>query len=34
MYKLSHNLVDINTEEHLYQTEKKEHTIAMLLKSI
>ena len=31
MYKLSHNLVDINTEHLIYQTVKKEHATAMLL---
>ena len=31
MYKVSHNLADINTEEHLIPNEKKEHAIAMLL---
>ena len=31
MYKVSHNLADINTEERLIPNEKKEHAIAMLL---
>ena len=31
MYKLSHNLIDINTERHLILDSEKENAIAMLL---